>query len=293
MADVWDWFLGSIFGLLQGLYSWARDYGFAIILLTVAMRIVLTPLTWKQTKSMYELQRVQPKIKALQEKHKADKEKQSEELMKFYQENKVNPFGGCLPLLVQMPIFIALYNVLGGTAEKPGKLLAYIAAQPAAVQETMKRFWLVLPDITTSPSLVWGAAYKSGVLPAVLAVLPYAILVILFGLSVWLPQYLMTEDPTQRRTGSYMALFMLFIGWTSPAGVLVYWVTSSAWQVGQQMITTRILNARVGEGADAKTASGKPEKSAPAAKQSGSDESGDKGTRPKKRSKNSKKSKGA
>ncbi len=235
--NVWDVFLGFIFSFLQFFYSGVRDYGFAIIVLTIAMRVVLIPLTWKQTKSMYELQRIQPKIKALQEKYKNNKEKQNEEVMKFYQENKVNPLGGCLPLLLQMPIFIALYNVLGGTPEKPGKLLAYLSAHPGV----SKAFWIILPDITLSPGRVWTAAYKGGAMPAVLAVLPYVIFVALFGLSVWLPQYMMTTDPTQRRTGTYMAVFMLYIGWISPAGVLLYWVTSSAWQVGQQMLTMRVL----------------------------------------------------
>jgi YidC/Oxa1 family membrane protein insertase len=110
--QIWNDFLALIFSVLQYFYGWTHDYGFAIILLTLAMRLLLTPLMWKQTKSMIELQRIQPKIKALQEKYKNDKEKQQEELMKFYSENKVNPFGGCLPLILQMPLFIALFNVL-------------------------------------------------------------------------------------------------------------------------------------------------------------------------------------
>jgi len=243
VAEIWNGFKDVILQVLVYLYNGVGDYGVAIVLLTIAMRIVLTPIMWKQTKSMLELQRVQPKIKALQEKYKNDKEKQQEELMKFYQENKVNPFGGCLPLLAQMPIFIALYGVLGGHATDTGPTFAkYLMSLPEAAQEAAKRFWIILPDLTQMPSQVWTAAMKAGgVGPALLAVLPYAIFVILFGVSVWLPQYLMTTDPTQRRTGTYMAIFMLYIGWVSPAGVLVYWVTSSAWQVGQQLLTQRIM----------------------------------------------------
>jgi YidC/Oxa1 family membrane protein insertase len=243
VADIWNGFKDIILQVLVFFYKGVGDYGVAIVLLTVAMRIILTPIMWKQTKSMLELQRVQPKIKALQEKHKNNKEKQQEELMKFYQENKVNPFGGCLPLLAQMPIFIALYGVLGGKATDAGPTFAkYLTSLPAAAQEAAKHFWIILPDLTKMPSQVWLAGMKAGgVGPALLSVLPYAIFVILFGISVWLPQYLMTTDPTQRRTGTYMALFMLYIGWVSPAGVLVYWVTSSAWQVGQQIVTQRIM----------------------------------------------------
>lgn len=258
MGALWSSLLQAIFEVLKFFYQIVGDWGFAIILLTIAFRIVLIPLTWKQTKSMYELQEIQPKIKALQEKYKNDKEKQQEELMKFYQENKVNPFGGCLPLLLQMPLFIALFNVLQQYLPK------FIATMPVAQQAAEKRFWVLLPDITMSPQQVYsivsstptaspvGSAAaevtstvvaQGNALAGVIAALPYLVLVILFGLSVWLPQYLMTQDVTQRRTGTYMALVMLYFGFISPAGVLLYWVTSSAWQIVQQIITQRSLKA--------------------------------------------------
>lgn len=258
---IWGGLLTGIFAALQFFYvQVVHDYGFAIILLTIAFRVLLIPLTWKQTKSMYELQEVQPKIKALQEKHKNNKEKQQEELMKFYQENKVNPFGGCLPLLLQMPLFFALFSVLRNT------LPDHIKTLPIAQQAAAKQFWIILPDITMTPQQVYQIAStaatktvsaaantastiatsgivpgQGGVLAGVIAVLPYAIFVVLFGLSVWLPQYLMTKDPTQRKTGTYMAIMMLWFGFVSPAGVLIYWVTSSGWQVGQQILTQRVL----------------------------------------------------
>jgi YidC/Oxa1 family membrane protein insertase len=267
VGAIWPAILSGIFWLLQFLYGYVHDWGVAIILLTIAFRVVLIPLTWKQTKSMYELQEIQPKIKALQEKYKNDKEKQQEELMKFYKENKVNPFGGCLPLLLQMPLFIALFSVL------QKNLPAYIATLPLAAQAAAKHFWILIPDITMSPQQVYGLASSvpthtagfatgaasavatsavvsggGGVLSGVLAVLPYMVLVVLFGLSVWLPQYLMTQDPTQRKTGTYMAIVMLWFGFVSPAGVLLYWVTSSGWQVAQQVLTQRTL-ARAKESA--------------------------------------------
>jgi YidC/Oxa1 family membrane protein insertase len=243
VADIWNGFKDIILQVLVFFYRGVGDYGVAIVLLTVVMRIILTPIMWKQTKSMLELQRVQPKIKALQEKYKNNKEKQQEELMKFYQENKVNPFGGCLPLLAQMPIFIALYGVLGGLATDTGPTFAkYLMSLTPAAREAARHFWIILPDLTMMPQQVWTAGMAAGgTWGAILQVLPYAIFVILFGVSVWLPQYLMTTDPTQRKTGTYMAIFMLYIGWVSPAGVLLYWVTSSAWQVGQQLLTQRIM----------------------------------------------------
>lgn len=241
MGAIWDGLKDYIFLALQYLYSGVHDYGFAIILLTIGFRVLMTPLMWKQTKSMIELQKVQPKIKALQAKYKDNKEKQQEELMKFYSENKVNPFGGCLPLLLQMPLLFALYGVLGGTAET-GNLLKHLATNPTI----SKAFWVVLPDITKSPQAIYQAAAGAGFLAGVWAALPYLIFAALFALSTWLPQYLMTKDPTQRRTASYMSIMMLWFGFVSPAGVLIYWVTSSAWQVGQQMLTQRMLAAKEG-----------------------------------------------
>lgn len=227
----------AIFAGLQFLYDITGDYGIAIILLTVVVRVLMVPLTVKQTRSMYEMQRIQPKIKELQKKYKNDKEKLQEETLKFYQENKVNPFGGCLPLLLQMPIFIALYQVLGGTPERPGLFLEYVASLPEAQQDLVTRFWIILPDLTAQPSTVYA---ENGVL----AVIPYAVLVILFGLSIWLPQMLMPGENQQKQIAMIMAVFMLYIGWISPAGVLLYWITSSVLGIVQQQIQLKLLGQR-------------------------------------------------
>jgi YidC/Oxa1 family membrane protein insertase len=234
----------------------------------VLFRIITIPLVWKQTKSMIEMQKIQPKIKALQEKYKNNKEKQQEELMKFYQENKVNPFGGCLPLLIQMPLLFALFQVL--RTNLPDYIAKYT---PLAQQAAAKQWWVLIPDITISPQQVYavassvgtqtagaaGAAASAvatsavvagagGFMSGAIAIFPYVILVALFALSTWLPQYLLTKDPTQRKTAAYMSLIMIWFGFISPAGVLIYWVTSSAWQVVQQVLTQRMLAAK--EGAD-------------------------------------------
>jgi YidC/Oxa1 family membrane protein insertase len=227
----------ALFDVLNFFYGWVNDYGFAIILLTVAMRIVLLPLTIKQTKSQFELQRIQPKIKQLQAKYKNDKEKLQEETLKFYQENKVNPLGGCLPLILQMPIFFALFRVLGTTSKKiagkstvvPGLLLA------------AKRFWIILPDITKTPANMYAAG-------GILAVLPYAILVIMFALSVYIPQAMQPNiEKSQKQMALYMSVMMLWFGWISPAGVLIYWVTSSLLQVGQQWVMQKMFTHPEGE----------------------------------------------
>src|SRR4029077_17965453 len=111
-----DSVLGPIFDaiawLLSVFYSVIPNLGIAIILLTIVIMLLLYPLTAKQAKSMIAMQRLQPEIKKLQAKYKGDRQKLNEETMKFYQENKINPLAGCLPLLVQMPILIALVGVL-------------------------------------------------------------------------------------------------------------------------------------------------------------------------------------
>src|SRR6266571_203370 len=104
-------FLGKSLSLF---YDVIPSYGLAIILLTVAVRLVMLPLTIKQTRSMQEMQRLQPEVKRIQAKYKGDRQKMNEEMMSLYKEHKVNPLGGCLPLLLQLPIFLALYRVFAG-----------------------------------------------------------------------------------------------------------------------------------------------------------------------------------
>src|SRR5262245_13632520 len=104
-----------MFDLLATIMAWFYDvwpsYGMAIVLLTLTVMRVVTPLTLKGTRSMLELQMHQPELKRIQTQYRDDRQKMNEEMMKFYQEHKINPVGGCLPLLIQLPVFIILYNV--------------------------------------------------------------------------------------------------------------------------------------------------------------------------------------
>jgi YidC/Oxa1 family membrane protein insertase len=225
---IWDQFKNLIFAALTYLYSLTGDWGVAIILLTIGIRILILPLTIKQTASMYEMQKIQPKIKALQAKYKDDKEKLQEETLKFYSENKVNPLGGCLPLLLQMPVFFALFQVLR-------------TQLPAGAS-----FLGIIPNLSLMPKQVYSAAAAAGGGPmaGIIAALPYIVLVILFSVSIWLPQALMPGDKQQKQIGAYMAIAMLWFGWSSPAGVLLYWDVSSIWGVGQQQLTMTWMNRK-------------------------------------------------
>src|SRR5438105_3920598 len=112
MDSVFGPIFDGIAWLLSVFYSVVPDLGIAIVLLTMVIMVLLYPLTAKQAKSMIAMQRVQPEIKKLQAKYKGDRQKMNEELMKFYQEHKINPLAGCLPLLVQLPILFSLFRVL-------------------------------------------------------------------------------------------------------------------------------------------------------------------------------------
>lgn len=188
----------------QGHLSWAVS----IIILTVIFRVVLIPLTVKQYTSMRAMQKVQPKIKEIQQKYKDDRAKLNEEVMKIYKEHKVNPFGSCLPLLIQMPVMIALYYMLRN--------------QP----------------FTEDHSFLWINNIKD---PDTILVFAY------MGTQLLSSKLLSTAvDKTQQMMMLLMPLMfgVIFLFSAFPAGVLIYWVTTNVWTVGQQLVVMRIMNAR-------------------------------------------------
>jgi YidC/Oxa1 family membrane protein insertase len=212
-------------------------WGLSIIALTVCVRAILVPLTLKQFKSMQSLQRLAPEIKKLQEKYKDDKQRLNQEMMKFYQENKVNPFGSCLPLLMQMPVFISLFYMLRKDLKLDicgVPLRQYLADHPKGtltgtycdtVAHGSAKF-LFIPDLTA---------------PATGVVL--VVLLVSYVGSQLASSLLMsvTADKNQR----YMMLalpfvFVLFVR-SFPAGLLVYWITTNVWTVGQQYLVRRTV----------------------------------------------------
>jgi len=204
--------------LMSSLQFFARltgDYGLAIILLTVAVRIILLPLTVKQTKSMQEMKRIQPKLKEMQAKHKDNKEKLQEEMMKFYKEHKINPLAGCLPLLLQLPIMFALFRVLLDLGK----------------DKVTHNFLFFMDDI----SIAAGASLKEGAIVAA----PYMFLVALMIGTTYLQSKMMSADAQQDRMMIFMSIFMAYIGWTLPAGVLLYLVISNIWTIAQQYVSMR------------------------------------------------------
>src|SRR5687767_11362421 len=128
--------------VLAGLYAFTHSYGLSIILLTLGVRVLVTPLTIKGTRSMMSMQKFQPEIKRLQQEHKGDRQKLNEEMMKFYRENNINPMGSCLPLLVQIPIFFILYQVIRGLTNKPAGSATFdprYVADDTALHESLSK----------------------------------------------------------------------------------------------------------------------------------------------------------
>jgi YidC/Oxa1 family membrane protein insertase len=240
--------------VLAFFYALIPNLGVAIILLTITVMLLLFPLTAKSARSMLAMQRLQPEIKKLQAKHKGDRQKLNEEMMKLYQEHKVNPLGGCLPLLVQFPIFIALFGVLRDTSAPQGTQL-YKDVQ-AAQPDGLTFLGMDLSKLATDSHADF------------LAAVPYYILV---GL-VFFTGYLQSKQ-SQRNTppGANPQMQMitrvlpLVLGVTSlffPAGLVLYFFVSNLWRVGQQELIMRKIAPRhelkkSGRAIDTKSSPGK------------------------------------
>jgi YidC/Oxa1 family membrane protein insertase len=225
---LWDMFKDFIFWGMDACHNLVGDWGLAIILATLIFRLVLMPLMQKQIKSSYKMNKFSPMMQELQEKYADDPQRLSEETRKLYSESGFNPVAGCLPLFLQMPIFIAVFQVL---RDEMGWRVGDASAG--------YNFLTIIPDLTVSPA----TALESGVM----AFIPYIILLILFAGLTFLPMILSQRGQQGQQHQQMLIMsvvmtgMMLFIGWGSPAGVLLFWATSSLFAVVQQQVTTRLL----------------------------------------------------
>jgi YidC/Oxa1 family membrane protein insertase len=203
----------AVLWLLKGFHTLGLPWAWAIVATTVAVRIVLVPLTVKQIHSMQSMQRHAPEMKEIQRKYKGDRQKLNEELMKFYKENNINPAASCLPLVAQFPIFISLYLVLRHFTK-------HVHAGSLS--------WLhVVPNIAAKADSHWSG---------------YLLLVI-YAASQVLSTYFMsaTMDKTQRTIMMIVPLVFITVIARFPAGLVLYWVTTNLWTVGQGLITRRLM----------------------------------------------------
>jgi YidC/Oxa1 family membrane protein insertase len=252
-------FFGAI---LAFFYSIIPNLGVAIILLTVLVMLVMFPLTAKQAKSMMAMQRAQPEIKKLQAKYKHDRAKLNEEMMKFYQENKINPLAGCLPLLVQMPIFLALFRVMRDPYKhipKSSDLYAAFCTGPQGKLHTVRcdvpRLGLPNPQEFLGMDLSQHATAVAG---GFLDALPYFILVGLVIVTGFLQARQSRRNAPNMNSQMAIITSILPIGFglfslQFPAGLVLYFLVSNLWRLGQQELIMRKIT-RPGQAAIAAAA---------------------------------------
>ncbi len=213
-----EWFMRPIFDLLNWLFKVTGNFGVAIICLTFIVRLVMFPIADKQFRSMAGMRKIQPKLKALQDRYKDDKQRLQQEMLKLYQQEKINPAAGCLPILLQIPIFYALYKVLLVAVE--------MRHQPFAL-------WikdLSAPDPLTPLNLFGLLNFTP---PAIIAI---GVLPILLGVTMWLQFKLNPApmDPVQQQVFSFMPWILMFVMAPFAAGLQLYWVVSNILTIAQQ-----------------------------------------------------------
>ena len=242
---MWSSLISLVTKLLTALYGFTHNYGVAIILLTILIRLILYPLMQKQMVSMREMQKIQPLMKAVQEKYKNDKERLNKELMALYKEHKVNPMSGCLPLLIQMPILILLFQTLRvfkyhipNTEIIDGGFL-WIANQYNVIEngETIAKAGLALSERLISFG-VFGIEY--------IGILPF-----LVGGSMYIQQKMTStggaaggkdggsSQQTQKMMTIMMPLLIGFMSFSLPSGLTLYWFTSTLLGIGQQYLINK------------------------------------------------------
>ncbi len=243
IANVLQPIIDGSHAILEFWHGIVGSWGAAIILLTFTIRLLILPLTFKSVKSMQKLQVLQPEMKKIQERFKEDRQRMNQEMMKFYQENKVNPLGSCLPLLLQIPFFIALFYLLRSDEFK-------------ADIEGAESF-LFIPDLAA---------------PLTDEPLILALMIVLY-VGTQLIASLITMvggDKTQQRIMLALPfVFVIFII-NFEAGLIVYWITTNVWTIGQQLVVRKLYPRPVllaeGEAGDAKGSGngGKPARGKPA-----------------------------
>ena len=195
-----------IFYVLRFIHDYTYNYGVTIILLTMSIKLLFVPLQYKSYKSMKMMQLIQPKVAAVQEKFKDDRDRLNKELIKLYRDQKVNPVGGCLPMILQMPVFVALFNILYMTI-----------------------------DLRQAPFMLWITDLSVQD--------PYYVLPVIMGATMVIQQKITptTMDPTQAKIMLVLPVFMTFLFVNFPAGLVLYWLTNNVLTISQQVFTDRFL----------------------------------------------------
>jgi YidC/Oxa1 family membrane protein insertase len=226
-----------IFWLIEFFYSFLGNFGLAILALTLTVRLIMFPLANKSYESMSKMRNLQPKMEEIKKKHPDEPQKQQQELMALYQKEKINPLAGCLPLLLQIPVFYAVYKMLFVTIEmRHQPFFGWIRDLSAPDPTTVWNLFGLIPwDPASAPligSLLGGTFALS-------------VLAIFYGLTMWLQMAMSPQapDPMQRRIFQFMPIVFTFIMATFPAGLLIYWAWSNILTIFQQYIIMHRLKA--------------------------------------------------
>jgi YidC/Oxa1 family membrane protein insertase len=257
---------------LAGFYALIPSLGLAIILLTFIVRLLLLPLSIKQTRSMREMQVIQPEVKKIQAKYKGDRQKMNEAVMALYKEHNVNPFGGCLPLVMQFPVLIGLFyvirsplNYMGFTAAgRPTDVSGLMdAVQNSALAEGLRTMPLQVNQflgirLDCSSSAAISGADPSGVGTVCgngfVDAIPYLILVALMGFTTYYQQRQMQTQRDNSPQAQQMQMFtrilpvmLMFFSFSFPTGVVLYWLTTNVWTIGQQRLMLKAAPPLIGD----------------------------------------------
>ena len=193
-----------LYFIIRFLYRFSHNYGVAIILVTVLIKVLFFPVTRKSLTSMKEMAAIQPKIATVRKKYANDRDKMNRELMNLYKEHQINPLGGCLPMLVQIPVFVALFNILYTTI-----------------------------DLRQAPFIFWihDLSDKD----------PYYILPVIMGISMFFQQLTQpsTMDPTQAKVMLFLPVIYTFFFFNFPSGLVLYWLVNNLLSIGQQYLMKR------------------------------------------------------
>ena len=201
-----------LFKLLNWLHTYVGNWGWAIVLVTLLLKLLLFPLSYKGMMSMQKLKDLSPQMKELKEKYGKDPQKMNMKMMEMYKKEGANPMGGCLPMILQIPIFFAIYRVLLNSVELQGA----------------NWIWF-FQDLTHS--VAWTNLFD-----------PYIILPILMGISMWYQQKLTPNtmtDPMQQKIFQWLPVVMTVFFITFPAGLVLYWLTNNLFSIGQQLVINR------------------------------------------------------
>jgi YidC/Oxa1 family membrane protein insertase len=245
----------SVFAAVIKFYheNLGASWGWSIVLLTVSVRLIMVPLAIKQVGSMRKMQHLQPQMKALQKKYKDDKQRQQEEMMKFYRENDVNPFASCLPLVAQFPVFISLYYMLRKNLRTDICRQTQLNFQAKYAKSYMLSHHVsakAAHQVALSQTTACGPHYQGAGFLFVHDITSTAtgvtlVLLIILYIGTQMASTLLMSAPTMDRNQRNMMLFIplvfvLFII-RFPAGLIIYWITTNSWTMVQQYSIKRMM----------------------------------------------------